>query len=61
MCLQAQLLELRAQNYKLSDDLRKNTAGKTLFQMMSEFLSDIYFKKFQISVYVGNLTTATIA
>lgn len=26
---QAQLLELRTQNYQLSDDLRKNTAGKT--------------------------------
>uniref|UniRef100_A0A665VLF4 GRIP1 associated protein 1 n=1 Tax=Echeneis naucrates TaxID=173247 RepID=A0A665VLF4_ECHNA len=26
----AQLLELRTQNYQLSDDLRKNTAGKTL-------------------------------
>lgn len=36
--VQAQLLELRTQNYQLSDDLRKNTAGKTFHSLSFLFL-----------------------
>ena len=34
LCFQAQLLELRTQNYQLSDDLRKNSAGKVPFFLL---------------------------
>ncbi|MGH0151543.1 UNVERIFIED_CONTAM: hypothetical protein FKN15_039896 [Acipenser sinensis] len=37
--MQAQLLELRTQNYQLSDDLRKNTAGKTTLSPPEPFSS----------------------
>ena len=54
VCVQAQLLELRTQNYQLSDDLRKNSTGRNsllycMCPMMMMMMMKLLFALFIIS------------